>query len=142
MPFVYMMFSVLIWSLFPLVSTLAIQQLSIVDYILWTFVVAFIVTALGFAAVPRQQKTHLPKISKIEAKTFLKIFAAGLSTFLTFACLLKSFSFMSRASAVILAEVWLIIVVYMSPLLLKKGWEKISRRDLLFSRWRLPVFLS
>ena len=133
MPFIFMMFSVLSWSLFPLVSVWGIQQLSIFDYILWTYVVGFMATGLIFLALPARQKIILPKISKIGQKTFTEIFIGCLAALLSFACLLISFSYMSKAVATIVFEAWPVIAVYLAPILIKKGWEKISQRELLFS---------
>lgn len=132
-PFIYMMFSVLSWSLFPLMSVWGIQQLSVFDYILWTYAVGFVTSGLFFCMLPKQQKDHLPKLAKVDRKIFAEVFVACLCAILSFGCLLKSFSYLPRASATIAFEIWLIMAIFAAPLLAKKGWEKISHRDFLFS---------
>ena len=133
MPFVYMMFSVLSWSLFPLMSAWGIQQLSIFVFIFGTYIVGFVTAGIAFCALPQRQRINLPKISKINQKTFTEIFIGCLAVLLSFACLLISFSYMSRASATVTFEAWPAIAIYLAPILIKSSWEKVSRRDLLFS---------
>ncbi len=133
MPFIYMMLSVLSWSLFPLMSAWGIQQLGIFDFILGTYVVGFLASALAFNMLPAKQKANLPKISKMNGTVFSEIFAGCLSVLLSFGCLLASFAYVSKAASVFTFEAWPVMGIYLAPILIKKGWDRISRRDLLFS---------
>jgi drug/metabolite transporter (DMT)-like permease len=133
MSFVYMMFSVLSWSLFPLISVWGINQLGVFDYILWTYVVGLGATCLLLQTLPRSEEMALPKVSQIKGQVLWEIFVGCLSVLLSFACLLIAFSYISRASATVVFEIWPIIAMYITPLLIKKGWEKISTRDMTFS---------
>jgi hypothetical protein len=74
LPFFYMMFSVLSWSLFPLVSAWGIDQLSVFDYILWTYVVGLSASCLILMAMPKRTRATLPKVSHIDRKIYIEIF--------------------------------------------------------------------
>ncbi len=129
----YMMFSVLSWSLFPLLSAWGINQLGIFDYIFWTYVVGLIATyglfrtSSGYKAVKGFDVQHLSK------RVIFEIFVGCITVLLSFACLLTSFAYMSKAGATVIFEIWPIIAMYITPLLIKRGWSKISLRDLGFS---------
>ena len=133
MPVIYMMFSVLSWSLFPLVSAWGIDRLSIFDYILWTYVVGLGTSLFILKMMPSAKKAGLPQLRQLGRRTIAEILIGSLTVLLSFACLLLSFSYMSKAGATVIFEIWPIIAMYISPLLIKKGWEKISRKDMAFS---------
>lgn len=133
MPYIYMLLSVVIWSLFPLVGAVGVQQLSIFDYILWSYVVGFIISGLCYLAAPQRYKESLPHLEKLEPRVWGEMAFAWLAAIISFACLLKSFSLISKAGAAVVFEVWLIIAIYILPVMLKKSWGSISRRDRVFS---------
>lgn len=128
-----MMFSVLSWSLFPLVSAWGIDQLSVFDYILWTYVVGLAASCLILVAIPKRARASLPQVRHIDRRLFAEIFIGCLTVLLSFACLLSSFKYLSRTSATVVYEIWPIIAMYITPVLIRKRWEKIVTKDLVFS---------
>lgn len=129
-----MLFSVLVWSLFPLVSSLGINDLGIFDYIVWIFIINFIASWSMLRLIPSVRHVKLPKWRALGRKTWVEIMIGCLTMNLSLACLLTAFSYMSKAGATIIYEVWPIVAMYLTPLLISnKGWDKISARDLFFS---------
>lgn len=129
-----MLFSVLVWSLFPLIGALGIDDLGIFDFIAWIFVINFATAWLMMKLIPSVRHVKLPKWRALGRKTWGEILIGCLTMNISLACLLTAFSYMSKAGATIIYEVWPIVAMYMTPLLIRnKGWDKISGRDLFFS---------
>jgi drug/metabolite transporter (DMT)-like permease len=133
MPVLYMMFSVLSWSLFPLLSIWCIAGMGIFDYILLTYAVGLAATLGALWLQPGYRNMGLPGPRDVSARTYFEILLGCLTVLLSFACLLQSFSHLSSAGATVVYESWPIMAMYITPLLIQKGWETISRKDLVFS---------
>ena len=134
MPLFYMMVSVLTWSLFPLLSAWSIDKISVFDYIFWTYVVGLIGSYGWLRLMPGYKKMKLFTWRQLDGRIIAELFiGCCLTVVLSFACLLISFDHMSKASATVMYEIWPIIAMYITPLLIAKGWDKISTKDLAFS---------
>ncbi len=133
MPALYMMFSVLSWSLFPLLSVWGIGSLGIFDYILLTYAAGLAATLVLLFLTPGFKDLRKEGLKRIDGKMMVDIIIGCVTVVLSFACLLVSFSYMSKAGATVVYEAWPILAMYITPLLIKKGWETISRKDLAFS---------
>lgn len=130
---VYMMFSVLCWSLFPLLSAWGVNQLGVFDYIFWTYVVGLIASWGLMRVTPGYSAVKNLSVRKLPRGVLFEIFVGCLTVLLSFACLLKSFAYMSKAGATVIFEIWPVIAMYITPLLIRRGYSKISRRDIGFS---------
>lgn len=128
-----MMFSVVVWSLFPLISAWCIDYVSTFDYIFWMFLINFFTSLFLLRTVPTARAAKLPKVLSLPGMVKFEIMIGCLTIILSIACLLSSFFYMSKAGATIIYEVWPIVAMYATPLLIKKGWDKISARDMFFS---------
>lgn len=128
-----MMFSVVVWSLFPLISAWCIDFVSTFDYIFWMFLINCFTSFFLLKTVPSARKAALPKVMSLPRMVKFEIIIGCLTILLSIACLLTAFFYMSKAGATIVYEVWPIVAMYATPLLIKKGWDKISARDMFFS---------
>ncbi|MDE2336992.1 MAG: DMT family transporter [Alphaproteobacteria bacterium] len=133
MPFVYMMLAVLSWSLFPLTGVWGTERIGIFDFILWAYVAGFAASGAVYLMMPARKRAALPPLGLQSGKTAAVLVLAWVAAILSFFCLLRSFSYMPRAAATIAFEIWLILAIYVSPLLMKRGWDTISLRDKMFS---------
>ncbi len=130
MPFFYMMLSVLCWSLFPLLGVLGVDKVGVFDFILWSYAVGCVASFLTFKILTAPNPLAAVKMTgRLKADIFL----GCLASFLSFACLLFSFLSFSRTGAVMVFESWPVLAVFLAPILLHRGWDKIARRDMLFS---------
>lgn len=129
----YMLFSVLTWSLFPLLSARGIDQLAVFDYIMLTYIVGAVASYLMLVLMPGYRKNGGMRLRLLTPRLIGEIFIGTLTVLLSFACLLTSFSYISKAGATIIYEIWPIVAMFITPLLIKKGWTGISARDGVFS---------
>ena len=134
MPILWMMFSVFTWSLYPLVGVWGTDTLNIFEYVMFAGLISVFFSYLFFKCIPAKgKKINMPRFLDLDFKTKKEIIIGSLLGMLSFVSLLGSFQFMSRAGATIIFEIWPILVMFISPFFIQKAWEKISRRDYIFS---------
>lgn len=133
LPVIYMMFSVLVWSLFPLVSIFGISDLSVLDYIVATYLVSFLAIGAVLLCAPAEKRRALPSLAGLGDVVLMEIAIGCVTVLLSLVCLLTSYTYISKAGATVIFEVWPIIAMYITPLLISKNWERITAQDLMFS---------
>lgn len=133
MPFLYMMGSVLTWSLFPLLSAWSINQIAVFDYIFWTYVVGLLGSAALLTLLPGFRTIKRETFYQVDADIVGDVFLCAVTVVMSFVCLLTAFMQMSKAAATVMYEIWPIIAIYLAPILVAKKWQKVSPKELAFS---------
>ncbi|TVQ84308.1 MAG: DMT family transporter [Micavibrio sp.] len=133
MAVILMMLSVLVWSVYPVIAAWGLEEISVPDFLFWSLtssiVAAWIFLKISPSARRVKYKTFFQHDRKVQGMLLLYVVAFLGSQI----CLLGSFAFITEAGATIAYETWPIFAMYVTPLLMKKSWEVIPRRDYIFA---------
>lgn len=127
-----MLFSVLSWSLYPLAAALGTEKISITAFLFFTELASLASTFVIYKYMTAKHKVTPPGFFDFSKKERIEIFISAATMNLSLLCLLASMKFMMRGGAVLIFETWPVISLYLTPILIQKGWSKISIRDLVF----------
>ena len=133
MPILLMLLSVCSWSLYPLAGAWGTNTVNVAEFVIWTSVISMGFSYLILKIDCQRNTVVLPKFFEISRSVQWQIIIGSLLGMLALVTLLYAFKYMSRAGATIIYEVWPIITMFIAPLLIKKSWDDISRRDYLLS---------
>ncbi|TVQ84309.1 MAG: DMT family transporter [Micavibrio sp.] len=133
MAVILMMLSVLAWSAYPVVAAWGIEKIAIWDFIFWTHVFSVGSAWLMLQLSPAARRVKYQKFWEYSRTVKLHLFYNIVAFLASQVCLLGSFYYISKAGATIAFETWPIFTMYVAPLLLKKTWETIPKRDYMFA---------
>lgn len=128
----YLLFSVLTWSFLPLFAALGLEKIDKWDFVVWTEVIGLASSWVLLWIMASRAKVTYPKLKELSVRTHIEYAFCGLTYIISIVCLWTSFFYISKAGATIIFEIWPILSMFLTPLLIKKGWENLTPYDFIY----------
>jgi len=133
MAVIFMLISVLSWSLYPVIAAWGIETIALWDFIFLTQVFSVISAWIILKLMPSARAVPYKALFEYDRKDQRHLFYNVITFIASQICLLSSFTYISKVGATIAFESWPIFAMYLTPLLMKKGWDKMPSKDFFFS---------
>lgn len=129
----YLLFSVIVWSFLPLVGAVVLEKIDQWHFMLWSQLVGLVTTWILLRINALKTGCAYLKFTQLDKKSHIEFAFSGLCLMLSMACMWKSFSYISKAGATVVYEVWPIFSMFLTPICIKKGWGKLPARDYVYA---------
>ena len=127
-----MMLSVFLFSIYPLLASIGLEKNDPIAFIFMTHLGCTVFSFICGGWMLKKKHASLASLLKLDRKTRLLVFATGTAAAINHACLMFAFLKTSKVGATIIYETWPIIALWLTPILVVKGWEQVRRMDYIF----------
>lgn len=131
-PFFLMMLSVFLFSIYPLLCGMGLQKTDPIAFIFLTHLGCAVFSFVCGFVMLRRKKKKFGAVFNLDGKTWLTVAGTGTAAAVNHACLMYAFLKIPMISAAIIYETWAILAVWLTPILVVNGWQKVRRLDYIF----------
>ncbi len=132
----YLGFSILSWSLYPLVTIFGVENISPFTFVFITQTVGALSALVMYVFSVRKISTGgaIPQIvsQELTLDRIIFLLAIGISSNLVHICFIFAIELTSKAGASIIFETWPVAAVLLTPLIIRKHWDKIRLKHLFY----------
>jgi drug/metabolite transporter (DMT)-like permease len=131
----FMLLSVAVWSLFPVIGAFAIGRTDVFELIARAWFQGSIAAAVLLLLLSlRRPSIALTPLRVLGRGTSgLRIAVAALGNIISHACLFGSFYYMNKAAATTIFETWPLIVAYVMPMLFKGKFKSFGPAEIIYA---------
>lgn len=132
---ILMFLSVFVFSIYPLLAAMGLERNDPVLFVLVAHAGCAVFSLVYGAYLLRKKytgKTRPKGIFSLDKRTWFFVLATGTAAAINHTCLMYAFTKTSKIGATMIYEAWPILAIWLAPLLVAKGAEKVRRVDYLF----------
>lgn len=128
----YILFSVLVWSFLPLFGAIVLEKVNLWDFLLWTQLIGVVFSGMLLQKQTQSDKEAYQKLKSLGAEMHDGFALTGLTYVLSLGCMWAAFSYISKAGATIIYEMWPLFSMFMTPIFLQKAWPRLPARNFIY----------
>lgn len=126
--------AILMWSLYPLLTSFALEEISAVSLVLATQAISAVIAIIltGYLLLRHRKLRQFVKIHRsLDGAVWLNILASGASSAFNHVLFAFAMGLAYQGGVALIYDSWPIMAVFMTPFLLQRQWDDLSARDYL-----------